>query len=537
MSGRLRRVWAAVMLGAGALFVPGPAHATAPPVSWADCADGLECATVPVPLDHDEPRGPAIGIALIRLPATDPDRRIGSLLVNPGGPGGSGVDFVRWHAAAMMPAEIRARFDVVGFDPRGVARSAPLLCFDSLDDALAAQPERWVPDDVVAQERAQRASDEVVAAACARRGGPIREHMSTADTARDLDLLRAALGDRALTFLGYSYGSVIGQTYANLFPSRVRALVVDGVMDPVAWTTGHGREGTRVPVGHRGGAAGGAEATLEEFFRLCDAAGPGCALSGGPGAARRFAEVTARLRAGPVEVVDPFGGDVRLFTYDEWLSTMRLTLNEPGIWASMAEFFADLAGQIGPATARVSTPPEAPEAPEWYENIVEGTLGVTCADSVNPRAFADWQRAADDAERRYGYFGRTWSWNWSACAVWRPGAAQDRYAGPWSARTAAPVLIVGNHYDPATPYHGAVAASRLLPHSRLLTHTGWGHAAAFLLGNDCVDGYVTDYLISGRTPPRGATCAPEGSPFTLAAAGHRAQADVARPAPPGGASG
>ena len=150
---------------------------------------------------------------------------------------------------------------------------------------------------------------------------------------------------------------------------------------------------------------------------------------------------------------------------------------------------------------------------EPYPNVVEASPGVTCSDSVNPRSFAAWQSAADSAEARYGRFGRIWNWTWSACRSWPSSAGQDRFLGPWTAPTSSPVLVVGNYFDPATPHQGAVAASQLLPGSRLLSYAGWGHTAYFSAGNFCVDSHVTRYLLTGDVPAAGTVCEPEGSPF------------------------
>ena len=531
-----RALLAAAMIVATALgttLVAPPADAaapTAPPVSWSDCADGFQCATVPAPLDYDQPRGAQIGLSLIRLPASDPQRRIGSVLFNPGGPGGSGVDFVRYIATS-LPAELRARFDLVGFDPRGINLSTPLRCFDTYEQAIAVLPAQAYPE-TPAEERAQRTSDEKLAAACARHGGAIRDHMSSADAARDLDLLRAALGDRKLTYVGYSYGSLLGQNYANLFPSRVRALVIDGVVDPIAWATGRGGEAAQVPVGTRIGSADGARSTLGEFFRLCDAAGAGCAFSGG--AAQRFAALSQQLRGHPATVVDPFSGETITLTYNDLIATTLGALYTAAVWPDLAFLLADLQRQLSPAAlgrrlaalrAGLGLRAElglSGTAQEDYPNAVEGSPGVGCSDTLNPRSFAAWQRAADTAERRYGYFGRVWNWVWSTCRAWPASAGQDRHLGPWTARTSAPVLVVGNYFDPATRYQGAVTASRLLPNSRLLSYAGWGHAASFIAGNHCVDSRVTQYLVTGQVPPAGTVCQPEGSPFTPAPPAARA---------------
>ena len=198
-----------------------PAAPPVPALHWTDCGDGFQCATARVPLDYDHPRGPTISLALIRLPAGDPSRKLGSLILGAGGPGESGVDLLRRVGRSLGSEEVRARFDLVGFDPRGIIRSTSLRCFDTLGEAQAAMAP--FPFPVTAQEeRVWVRSDRTIARACAQRGGPILDHMSTANVARDLDLLRQALGDRRLSFFGISYGSYLGATYANLFPGKVR---------------------------------------------------------------------------------------------------------------------------------------------------------------------------------------------------------------------------------------------------------------------------------------------------------------------------
>jgi pimeloyl-ACP methyl ester carboxylesterase len=515
-----------------------PAHAGTPSASrsagaglrvpWSACRDGFQCATVPAPLDYGRPHGVQIGISVIRLPAGEPGRRIGSLLLNPGGPGGSGVDFAR-DVAKSLPLEVRARFDIVGFDPRGTNRSTPLRCFDTFEQAIAVLPSFPYPD-TPAEERVQRVSDDKLVAACARHGGAILNHMSSADAARDMDLLRAAFGDRKLTYLGFSYGSALGQNYANLFPSRVRALVIDAVIDPIAWTTGHGNEARTTPIGTRIASADGARRTLGEFFRLCDAAGPDCAFSGNAGG--RYAALGERLRGHPATITDPATGETFTVTYNDLIAVTLGALYTPFIWPDLAFLLADLEQQLSPAAlgqrlAAIRTKLGlAAAAQEEYPNYVEASPGVACSDSINPRSFAAWQSAADNAEARYGRFGRIWNWAWSACRSWPSTAGQDRHLGPWTARTSSPVLVVGNYFDPATRYQGAVAASRLLPNSRLLSYAGWGHGAYFVAGNYCVDSHVTRYLLTGRVPAAGTVCQPEGSPFgpTSAATLLRAQA-------------
>jgi pimeloyl-ACP methyl ester carboxylesterase len=496
-------------------------------LTWTACRDGFQCATLIAPLDYDQPDGVKVALPLVKLPAAQPARRIGSLLLNPGGPGGSGVDFARAFAK-FLPLPVRARFDVVGFDPRGIMRSAPLRCFDTFEQAIASLPPFAFPL-TASEERTQRDSDRKLADACTRHGGPVLSHMSTADVARDMDLMRESFGDARLNYLGYSYGSFLGQAYANLFPNRVRALVIDGVLDPIAWSTGRGSEGRTVPFSVRLRSDEGALRTLNEFFRLCDAAGQDCAFSGS--AAKRYAALAARLRAHPIEI-DEGDGETSRFTYADLVAATLGGMYDPGSWPDGAEFLAAVEDAASPATlgrlraklgARLGLTALEQEP---YPNFLEGPPGVFCSDTINPRTFNQWRRAVHTAARRTKYFGRAWGWSGSVCTQWSPTAGQDRYLGPWTARTASPVLVVGNFFDPATRYQGAVTASRLLPRSRLLSYAGWGHVAYLARANFCVDDNVTRYLVTLRTPTPGTVCAPEGSPFGPTETSARARASA-----------
>jgi pimeloyl-ACP methyl ester carboxylesterase len=530
---RLRRVVLAALvavLAATLSAVPSAGASSTPPVSgtgsaavprlhWASCGEGFEafqCATAVVPLDYDRPSGRQITLALARLPASNPSRRIGSLFINPGGPGGSGVDVVLEAGQFLYSDEVRARFDLVGFDPRGIIRSTPLRCYETFDDA---QADLWPISFPVtkAEERVWVRSDRAIARACAERGGPILDHMSTANVARDMDLLRRAVGDRQLTYAGYSYGSYLGATYANLFPGKVRALVVDGVLDPVAWSTGRGDQARTLPFSTRLRSAKGAYATLNEFLRLCDAGGPNCAFSAG-NPKRRFDQLAQRLLRHPVVVIDPEGIPVTI-GYADMIGITLGALYDTSIWPDLADFLQAVWEQASPRAAGASL--QALRArlgaglqQEDYPNFVEGFPGVACSETHNPATVGAWSRAARAQDRQYPYFGRPWTWTSSICQAW-PGWDDDHFDGPWNHTTANPVLVVGNLFDPATPYHGAVTVDRLLPRSRLLTLAGWGHTSLF--ASSCIDSYVNTYLLSSRVPPKGTVCQPDVVPFAEAA--------------------
>jgi pimeloyl-ACP methyl ester carboxylesterase len=485
-----------------------PTGPAVPELRWSSCYQRFQCATVRVPLDYDRPRGALISLALIRLPASGPGAKIGSIFLNPGGPGGSGVDLVRDAGPALFSSEVRARFDLVGFDPRGIRRSTPLRCFESLREARAALPP--FPFPVTPQEeRIQVESDRAVAAACEDRGGPILNHMATADVARDMNLLRRAVGDRRLTYAGASYGSYLGATYANLFPKRVRAVIVDAVLDPIAWATGRRGESETLPFSTRVRADQGSWPTLKEFFRLCDRFAANCAFSEGD-PQERFARLAERLRKDPVVVPDGQGGTIEV-TYNLLVAVTLGAMYEPAVWPQLAELLAEVEtlsrADAGASLLALRT---RLGAFQNYPNFVEGGPGVACSETENPDDISAWPRAARESDEDFPYFGRPWTWFSSICLPW-PGLDADRYMGPFDARTSEPVLIVGNTFDPATRYQGAVRLARLLPNSRLLTLDGWGHTALFR--SACIDSYTNDYLLTSRVPPVGTVCTPDVTPF------------------------
>ena len=472
----------------------------------------FDCAQVRVPLDYSKPNSATILIAMTRLPATDPAHKIGSIFFNPGGPGGSGVDFILGAGPFLYTEEVRARFDLIGFDPRGIARSNQLRCFDSADEwgpyftpfAFPITPE---------EDEIWRAADLFLVDACARNGNRIINHMSTANVARDLDMLRQAVGDAKLTFAGYSYGSFLGVTYANLFPKKVRALVVDGVLDPIAWTTGNPGEADTLPFSTRLHSDKGAAATLEEFFRLCDENPDQCAFSGD--AADRYAALAASLRAAPVEIELP-DGTVFFFLYQDLISNTLGAMYDSFSWPDFALFLADLEALASPAQLgfRLDT--------LWadlgfdkrgdpnYVNFIEGFPGVACSDSVNPSDYGAWWTASQQAEAESGYFGPLWTYVSSICSDW-PAQPRGRYLGPFTANTSNPVLVVGNFFDPATRYEGAQIVADLLPNSRLLSLNAWGHVSLFF--SQCADQAVADYLLDGTLPPEGTVCQQDFVPF------------------------
>jgi pimeloyl-ACP methyl ester carboxylesterase len=328
--------------------------------------------------------------------------------------------------------------------------------------------------------------------------------MATADAARDLNRLRAAVGDKQLSYYGVSYGSFLGDTYANLFPGRVRAVVIDGVLNPVAWT-GRGSNGA-LPFSTRLHSDIGALTTLREFFRLCNAGRSNCPFA--PHAASKYWQLIHRLESHPVNMGSGSPPYDQSFLIADTLSSMY----DSSDWLDFARFLKQLRAKAGPKTlARRRATLRSGYAA--YQNFVEGFPGVACSDSIDPHSTAAWTRAAADARRQDGLFGPIWTWASSVCAHW-PGHDSSRYLGPFTNYTAHPVLVVGNLSDPATPYQGAQTAARLLPNSRLLTLHAWGHTSLFL--STCATNKISHYLLTSQVPAKGTVCNQDVVPFRKA---------------------
>jgi pimeloyl-ACP methyl ester carboxylesterase len=526
----------AASLGNGVARAGSAADREAPPaqaVRWVPCGGGLQCATAQVPLDYDQPHGRTITLALNRLPATDRAHRIGSLFVNPGGPGGSGVALVREAGRLLFPAAVRARFDIVGFDPRGVGSSTAVHCFATVAEQQAFFAKLPLFPVGPAEERAQVAASAQFARACAARNPVLLPHLSTANVARDLDLLRQGVGDTRLTFFGASYGSYLGETYANLFPDRVRALVLDGVVDPVQYSTGEGQVSRHTPVFPRLHSPQGSEDALTTFLRLCVAAGTRCPLAAGTvGLTRAKVDlVLARLLVRPLTVPSP-QGNVRL-TYALATGTTAGALYVPIAARLLAEALQDLFARADGtrlvALFRLLSPPPPDTR---YDNTTDAQNAVLCVDADGPHAPDAYPKAAHRALRRAIHFGAYWTWATAACQSW-PVRDADRYTGPWNRPTHAPLLLIGNTSDPATAYRSAVAASRELADARLLTLADYGHTSVTL--SSCIERYRTAYLVEGRLPPRGTVCQPDRTPFAPVAGAPAGGAvgTVVRPRPSG----
>ncbi|MFJ8742478.1 alpha/beta hydrolase [Embleya sp. NPDC127516] len=461
-----------------------PPTAAAEPIGWTACAGGFQCGTLQVPLDHAKPDGPKIKLAVMRKPATGPNR-IGSLVLNPGGPGGSGLDFAQY-AAMRYPADLRKRFDIVGFDPRGVGRSTAIGCLT--DNAMDAFTQLDATPDTPAEEQAWVDGTRSYAQACADKSADLLGHVSTVDAARDLDLLRASLGDAKLHYLGASYGTFLGATYAELYPNRVGRLVLDGAMDP-----------SQSPTAANKVQGGGFETALAAFLDNC-VDGGSCSLG-----ATREAGLT-RIR-GLLQQLDarPLPGDATRKVTESIATTGILSpLYSKEQWPALRQALD--AAQRGDGEPLLELNDQYYERGQdgKYSNLMSANAAVNCLDAP-PAATsrADVERDLPGYLADSPTFGRNLAWAGLTCASWPVPPTGKPH--PIKAEGAAPILVVGTTRDPATPYVWSQSLAAQLASGNLLTYDGDGHTA-FGRGSNCVDRTVVDYLTQGTVPTKPKTC-------------------------------
>jgi len=436
-----------------------------------------------VPLDYRQPGGQTITVAAVRLRARDTAGRIGSLLVNPGGPGASGVQFVL-DAAQSFPAAIRDRFDIVGFDPRGVGQSTPVRCLSphALDEEVAADPVPDAPGELSNLVTLAK----LFAGGCEHESGALLAHVSTLDEARDMDVLRAAVGDAKLTYLGFSYGTYLGAKYVQLFPSHIRALVLDGALDP-SLTVDQLNEVQ----------AEGFQTDLDDFLAFC-VQGANCPLGSSVSAA--MAELNRLTRA--VDDHPLPGGGGRTAGAGEFFSGLAFTLYDPTYgWPALERALAAAERGNGAPILALSDAFVGRNPNGTYTNELESNTAINCVDRPSPTDLTTYERAAARNERIAPYFGAAIEWGGLACAYWPVPPAETPHA--ISPGGAPPILVVGTTRDPATPYQWAQALARQL-RTTLLSYNSDGHTA--YLRSGCIDGYVDAYLIARQLPRPGTVC-------------------------------
>ncbi|MFI5936598.1 alpha/beta hydrolase [Actinoplanes sp. NPDC051494] len=466
----LRPVLAALLALPAA--VPGPASA-GPSLSWKPCKEDrtAQCATLKVPVDWANPYGPAASVALARRPATDPGSRIGTLVVNPGGPGGSGVDFAL-DGTYFFSAALRRRFDIVGFDPRGVSRSTPVVCSATL---LAAGPPPLIS---AARGYAANVSyNRRLAADCARRTGPVYGHLDTLSVVQDMDAIRAALGERTISFYGASYGTLLGEQYAERFPERVRALVLDSVMDHSVSTRSFLDAETAA-----------SQDSFDEFVAWCDRSTE-CALHGRDVRAI-WTSLLARARRGTLR--DPFEPGYRPRTLD-LLGVAFSSFYDPQ-WHALALYIKEAASA---AKGRRAGAP--------VTEIQNPFPAIFCDDWAVPLSWTSLRLRLGALARAHPQMTVSPLGLTSVVSCLGTPVVPDNRQRRLSPARTGPVLLINSRHDPATPHVWARAVARQLgPAASLVTYEGWGHT---VYGRSkCVNGVVDTYLLTVRPPAAGTSC-------------------------------
>lgn len=475
-----------VLLASCTFDAPIASHSPSPSpaagkIAWTDCGGGFQCGSLLVPLDYSNTQGRKISLALLRKPATDTSNRIGSLLMNPGGPGESGIDFMR--ADVRSFSNLNRRFDLVTWDPRGVAGSTPVNCVDgpTLDAFLAIDT---VLDDP--QERqANIQADVDFANACQRRDGDLLPYLDSASTANDMDQIRAAVGDEKLTYLGFSYGTFIGQWYAHLFPTHVRALALDGVVDPAV--SANDAQLAQVK---------GFEKNLQAFLADCRSRAT-CAYgrSGDPGV--KLMAAMQRLDTTPLRVGN------RQLTRSLAMTGVLITLYVQSYWTLLDQALTALDRGDGSILLLLADQYNQRKSDGTYDNLFNGAFqGTFCLDFAVPSDISAYDRLGPAFEQASPLFGPWSQYSNYQCAVWPAKPKRDQ--GPLKVEGVPPILLVGGTDDPATPYAEAQSVNRQIAGSVLLTRQGNGHTSYD--ASACAHAATDAYLIDLTVPPAGTVC-------------------------------
>jgi pimeloyl-ACP methyl ester carboxylesterase len=454
-------------------------------IAWTSCGGGFQCGSVKVPLDYAHPDAGTIDIALNRKPATVPAQRIGSLLINPGGPGASGIDWIAASAPAF--AVLNRKFDLVGFDPRGIGRSAPVRCLDGphMDTFVALD---GVLDDPQEKAAAIQA-DKDFAAGCARLSGKVLPFVDTVSAARDLDVMRTTLGDDKLTYLGFSYGTYLGENYAHLFPTRIRAMVLDAVLDPSL-----SADDLNIS------QAASFEQNLQAFLSDCNAhrsIAPRCVLAESGDPASKVNGLMQRLDTTPL----PVGN--RLLTRAMALTGLERELYDQSTWPDLAIGLNQADEGHGTLLLNFADSYLKRHPNGTYDNEIEANYAVNCLDHPALTAISAYDQLSPAYANASPFFGPSFQYSNLPCAYWP--ARPTGHARPLTADGAPPILLVGGTNDPATPYAWAVAAHKQLAGSVLVTRDGNGHGSYGV--SLCATLAEVTYLASLRLPSEGTVCA------------------------------
>ncbi|MBC9822396.1 alpha/beta hydrolase [Terrabacter sp. MAHUQ-38] len=469
-----------------------PTQALAPyyaqKLEWKKCGN-LECAGLRVPLDHAAPDpSKDLTIKVARVKARDQSKRLGSLLVNPGGPGASGIDYVRGGAETIGGPEVRRYYDLVGFDPRGVASSDPIDCLDdrALDRFLSTDP---TPDDP-SEEQALLTQAKAMAAGCEADNPDLVKHLSTTDAARDMDILRAALGDSQLNYLGKSYGTFLGSTYADLFPQRVGRVVLDGVVPP---------DLTSAELGE--GQARGFQIATQAYLEDCVTEAT-CPLGSTPDEARkRLDEFFRQVDRNPLPTGDPSAPRLT----EGWARLgVAIALYDQAAWGFLTDALKEAQSGNGQALMALADSYAHRRPGGGYDgNLLESIFAVNCLDRPDSPDLSAYERYAKDFSTKAPTWGANLAWSALPCGVWPVKSA----VGPHTVKAAGsdPIVVVGTTRDPATIYEWSVRLRDQLDNAVLVSFDGDGHTA-YGRSNTCVNSAIDAYYVQGRVPKDGLKC-------------------------------
>jgi len=449
-------------------------------IAWKACGGALQCGTVTVPLDYSNPYGDTIKIAVIRKPATDPSHRIGSVLINAGGPGLSGIDYLR--RATVLLANLNKRMDLVGFDPRGVGLSAPVRCLSGsqLDAMSAIDP---VVDDPQEKQALIQANKDYTRA-CQQRAGKILPFVDTVSAAKDMDVVRAALGDAKLTYLGFSYGTFLGETYAHLFPTHVRALALDAVVDPAASLADRFLQRSME-----------IQANLQAFFEYCRAGSCQFGASGDPAA--KLSALMQSLDSKPLKV------GKRMLTRSLSTIAVEAMLAYPQSWDVLEAALGAADEGNGESLLALADATDGRNSDGSYTNSIDASVAINCLDQPVPYDIASYDQRGPAFVKASPLFGPVFQYAGLECSYW--SIKPKRSIGPLSADAAPPILLVAATEDTFQSYPHAQAVNKQLAGSVLLTRKGYGHPSYDK--SDCVRQAVNAYLIDLALPPVGMVCA------------------------------
>lgn len=455
-------------------------------LDWDDCGRAARCTQVTVPVDYQKPSGETLELAVRLYPATD-GKAERTLFVNPGGPGGSAQDY----AASMsndLSDPVRAMYDVVGVDPRGVGESTPLKCLDdaAMDDFVDTDPD---PDDK-AETAALRDSTKEMGEACAKNSGDLASHVSTEEAARDMDVVRALMGRDELDWFGASYGTQLGATYAHLFPDKVGRMILDGAVDPSA----DAFEGAL-------GQATGFQRAFDAYAENC-AKQSSCPVGSSVGEARaKVAALIKQLDQQPIKVGDReltegtafYGIAVTLYSEETWdyLSSAldRVFDGDGSVLLSLSDLYFSRA-----------------KDGHYRNNIGQVIYAVNCLDADDRPTLDDVEKRLPEFEKVSPVFGSALGWGVVGCTDWPLTSKTPQ--GDVAAEGAPPIVVIGTTRDPATPYEWARNLADQLKVGVLVSRDGDGHTA-FNSGNQCIDDLVEDFLVDGTVPKDDTMCKAE----------------------------